>query len=107
MLARCVDKDKYFDFVNALFHTQDKWVVQKPIEPLLEIAKQAGFTKETFDACLKNQKLLDNIEAQRNQATEKFGVNSTPTFFINGKVSRGAMSIEEVSKLIDSYLAAK
>jgi protein-disulfide isomerase len=107
MLARCVDKSKYFDFVEVLYQTQDKWEVQKPIAPLLEIAKQAGFTKETFDACLKNQKLLDDIEAQRNRATEKFGVNSTPTFFINGKVSRGALSIEEVEKEIKPYLSDK
>jgi protein-disulfide isomerase len=107
MLARCLDKDKYFPFVDVLFQQQDKWVVQKPIEPLLAIAKQAGFSKESFDACLKNQKLLDNIESQRNRASEKFGVNSTPTLFINGKIMRGAGSLEEVEKEIKSYLDEK
>jgi protein-disulfide isomerase len=107
MLARCLDKDKYFDFVDVLFRSQDQWVVQKPIEPLLGIARQAGFTKERFDACLKNQKLLDAVEAERNRASEKFGVNSTPTFFINGKIARGAMSIEELEKLIKPYLNEK
>jgi protein-disulfide isomerase len=107
MLARCLDKSKYFDFIDVLFRTQEKWVVQRPIEPLLAIAKQAGFTKETFDACLKNQKMLDDIEAQRNRASEKFGVNSTPTFFINGKIARGGVSIEEMEKLIKPYLDAK
>jgi protein-disulfide isomerase len=107
MLARCIDKDKYFPFVETLFAKQDTWVVQKPIEPLLGIARQAGFTKETFDACLKDQKLLDAVEAERNRASEKFGVNSTPTFFINGKIARGAMSIEELEKLIKPYLNEK
>jgi protein-disulfide isomerase len=107
MLARCLDKDKYFPFVDVLFQQQDKWVAQKPIEPLLAIAKQAGFSKESFDACLKNQKLLDNIESQRNRASEKFGVNSTPTLFINGKIMRGAGSLEEVEKEIKSYLDEK
>jgi protein-disulfide isomerase len=107
MLARCLDKDKYFAFVDVLFNQQDKWVVQKPIEPLLAIAKQAGFSKESFDACLKNQKLLDNIEAQRNRASEKFGVNSTPTFFINGKISRGGASLEDIEKEIKPYLDEK
>jgi protein-disulfide isomerase len=74
---------------------------------LLGIARQAGFTKETFDACLKDQKLLDAVEAERNRASEKFGVNSTPTFFINGKIARGAMSIEELEKLIKPYLNEK
>jgi protein-disulfide isomerase len=107
MLARCLDKDKYFDFVDILFRTQEQWVVQKPIEPLLNIAKQAGFSKESFEACLKDQKLLDGIEAQRDRASEKFGVNSTPTFFINGKLARGILSIEEIEKEIKPYLEGK
>jgi len=107
MLARCIDKNKYFDFVDILFQKQSEWVVQKPIEPLLAIAKQAGFSKESFEACLKNQKLLDDIEAQRNRAAEKFGVSSTPTLFINGKITRGAQSIEELEKEIKPYLDAK
>jgi protein-disulfide isomerase len=48
--------------------------------------------------------MLDGIEWTRNRATEKFGVNSTPTFFINGKIVRGAMSIDELAKQIDALL---
>jgi len=107
MLSRCLDKDKYFDFVDILFQKQEQWVVQRPIEPLLAIAKQAGFSKESFDACLKNQQLLDGIEAQRNRAADRFGVNSTPTFFINGKIARGGLSIEELEKQIKPYLDGK
>jgi protein-disulfide isomerase len=107
MLSRCLDRDKYFDFVDVLFRKQNEWVVQQPIEPLLAIAKQAGFSKESFEACLKNQKLLDGVEAQRNRAAEKFGVNSTPTFFINGKIARGGISLEEIEKEIKPYLDAK
>jgi len=107
MLARCIDKDKYFPFVETLFAKQDIWVVQNPIEPLFGLAKQAGFTKETFDACLKNQKMLDAIETERNRASEKFGVNSTPTFFINGKIARGAMEFDDLEKLIKPYLNEK
>lgn len=105
MLARCIDKDKYFAFVDILFHKQPEWVVQKPLEPLKAIAKQAGFTEQSFEACLKNQKLLDDIEAQRNRASKEFGVNSTPTFFINGKLARGGMTIEDIEKEIKPYLS--
>ena len=107
MLARCLDKDKYFDFVDVLFRNQGEWVVEKPVEPLLAIAKQAGFSKESFEACLKNQTLLDGIEAQRNRAAEKFGVNSTPTFFINGKIARGGVTLESLEKEIKPYLDEK
>src|SRR5581483_8992125 len=56
MLARCAGKDKYFPMVETLFSQQREWVVQKPLEPMLTIAKQAGFTKDSFEACLANQK---------------------------------------------------
>jgi protein-disulfide isomerase len=104
MLARCGGKDKYLPLVETLFHQRDQWVVQKPIEPLLVIARQAGFTQQTFDQCLANDKLLKDIEKVRERATSVFGVNSTPTFFINGKKHTGALSIDDMAKLIDPYL---
>ena len=40
------------------------------------------------------------MNAVRDRAA-KMGVNSTPTFFINGQVQRGALSLEELDKLLD------
>jgi protein-disulfide isomerase len=44
---------------------------------------------------------MDNILAVRQRASEKFGVNSTPTFFFNGKIRRGALTIEEFEKEVE------
>jgi protein-disulfide isomerase len=107
MLARCAgesDKGKYFALVDTLFNQQRTWAVEKPIPPLLAIAKQAGFTEQSFNACLSNQKVLDGIEAVRQRAIDKFKVGSTPTFFINGNSYSGAMSIEDMAKIIDPML---
>jgi protein-disulfide isomerase len=107
MLARCAgetDKTKYFALVDTLYHQQRTWAVEQPKEPLFAIAKQAGFTQQTFDACLSNQKLLDGIESVRQRAANQFKVESTPTFFVNGKRVPGAVSIEEMAKVIDPQL---
>jgi protein-disulfide isomerase len=104
MLARCAPSDKYFAVVDLLFHTQQQWAVEKPLGPLLSVAKQAGFTEDSFKACLANQKVLDGIEWVRNRAADTFKVDSTPTFFINGQTYKGAMSIEEMDKIIQPYL---
>jgi len=109
MLARCAgekDTDKYYAMVDTLFRQQQQWAVAKPLDPLLAIAKQAGLTKDKFDACLANQKLLDDIQKVRQEAIDKFKVHSTPTFFINGTMRVGALTIEEMSQLIDPYLKA-
>ena len=104
MLARCAGKDKYEAMIETLFAKQADWAVQQPIEPLKAIAKQFGFTEESFNACLANQKVLDDIQAVRDHAVNKLGVNSTPTFFINGKRLVGDVSIETMAKEIDPYL---
>jgi protein-disulfide isomerase len=106
MLARCAGKDKFIPVIEALFAKQPEWMVKEPIAPLREIAKQFGFTEQSFDACLANQKVLDDIQEVRDRAAGKLGVNSTPTFFINGKRYVGDQSIDAMAKEIDTYLKA-
>lgn len=106
MLARCAGKDKFFPLVDLLFRTQQTWAVDHPLKPMLSVVKQAGFTEDSFKACLANQKVLDGIEWVRKRAAEKFKVDSTPTFFINGQMQKGALSFDEMQKLIDPLLKA-
>jgi protein-disulfide isomerase len=104
MLARC-SNDNYFAMVDVLFKQQQNWAtVSDAKDALLQISKLAGFSQESFEACLTDQKLLENVRAVRDRASNDFGVDSTPTFFINGNKYPGAMSIEQVSAIIDSML---
>jgi protein-disulfide isomerase len=105
MLARCAPEDKFFPMVDVFFQQQSNWArAQDARQALLDISKLAGFTQETFEACLTNQKLVDDVNAVRTKAATEFGVNSTPTFLINGKRYSGNMSVERMSALIDSLL---
>ena len=104
MLARCAGKDKFFPLIDAFFAQQKDWVVQKPLQPMFAIAKQAGFTEQSFNECLANQQILDGLKETQNRAAQKFNVNSTPTFFINGKMFRGALTPEELDKQVAPYL---
>jgi len=104
MLARCA-KDNYFPMVDVLFKQQANWVgVNNTKDALLQISKLAGFTQESFEACLTDQKLLDDVRSVQKRGADEFKVDSTPTFFINGKTYKGAMSIEEMSAIIDPLL---
>lgn len=107
MLARCAGPEKALSLIDALFHTQTDWAFVKtnPTPKLFEIAKQAGFTQESFDKCLTDQKLLDQLTAIHSRANETFGVNATPTFFINGKRLQAAPNIEEFDKVLEPLLA--
>ena len=105
MLARCSAQDKHYAMISVLFQQQDVWARADDAQAaLLQIARLAGFSQESFTACLTNQKLLDDVNAVRERGTKEFGVESTPTFFINGKKYSGALSVEEMSAIIDSML---
>jgi protein-disulfide isomerase len=102
MLARCVGGDKTYPLVDALFTKQEEWafVRSNPVPELFKFARQAGFTQEGFDKCLTDQKLLDDLMKGREIASTKFGVQATPTFFINGKRLKDAPSVENFEKAI-------
>lgn len=97
MLARCAGPDRYYPMVGGLFETQHIWAVPgtEGREKLLLIAKQAGFSKESFDKCIDDQTLRDKVVAETKRAHDKFGVDSTPTFFVNGKRLTGEHELKD------------
>ena len=107
MIARCIDEDKYFPFLDALFAQQRSWAYgEDPLDGLFQIAKQTGFTQDAFGACLQNQSILDGVNWVKNRAQSEFNVQSTPTFFINGEMVRGNRPLSEFESRIDALLSA-
>ncbi|MBB5073539.1 protein-disulfide isomerase [Bartonella callosciuri] len=104
MLARCAPEDRYFPLIEVLFQKQHEWVWGRDaLIPLKKISLMAGFTDESFNTCLKNQTILDEVNASFERGKE-LGVTATPTFFINGSKYEGAMSVEDFFSVIDSFL---
>lgn len=113
MLVRCaatdkagnaVNGDKAIALIEVFFASQDKWATRTPIPALQQITKQAGLTDKSFDECLKDQKLYNDILAMRERGSKEYKVESTPTIFVNGKMQRGETTIEELAKVIDPLL---
>ena len=110
MLARCDGDAKYYPIVDLLFSQQANWAyVQPPASPVdaLEgLLKQAGYSKEKFEACLKDQRVYGAINGVKARGMDTLKVESTPTFFINGSKHPGALPIEEMEKIIKPMLGA-
>jgi protein-disulfide isomerase len=97
--------EQYFAMVSMLFKQQRNWAApaDKDVRSaLLQTVRVAGYSQQTFEACLTNQKLLDEINEVVTRGADEFGVNSTPTFLIAGKKYSGDMTVESMSALIDS-----
>jgi protein-disulfide isomerase len=104
MVARCAGNERALPLISVLFSKQDDWVQAKTdfLQKLFGYAQQAGFTKQAFDNCRQDEKLLKNLVAMRDRGVA-FGVNATPTFFVNGKKLAGA-TIEDFDKAIGPVL---
>jgi protein-disulfide isomerase len=104
MMARCAGEGKSLPLVSALFSKQEEWAPAADdfLSKLFAFGQQAGFTRQTFGKCQQDQKLLKNLIALRDRGAA-FGVNRTPTFFVNGTKLAGA-SIEDFDKAIAPLL---
>jgi protein-disulfide isomerase len=97
MVARCMagdDAEKFFGAIDIMFKQQDQ-LMRDTQESLKRIGGQGGMSGDAVEACVKNQAMLDKLSADEQFANETLKVDATPTFFINGKMVKGAISFEE------------
>jgi protein-disulfide isomerase len=105
MLARCSGPDKREAMISLLFAQQKNWAFSdRPFQNLSSLVRQTGMSQETFESCLKDQTLYDNVNKVRDEGAKKFGVDATPTFFINGRRVSGDTSITELAKHFAPFL---
>jgi len=89
LLARCAGKDKYFPVLDAIFRSQDEMFAggdTSNVRPvMLRIARSVGMSEDQFTACITDEKALKALNDRVQTAMDKDGIDSTPTFVINGK----------------------
>lgn len=106
MLSRCTDPAQFFEVTSELMKTQESWAFGKdPEKELRAFFKPYGFTQESFDACLQKKDIYDGVLAGRKKAYEDFGVDATPTLFINGAKHTGALTVAQVDAILQPLLA--
>jgi len=82
MAARCAGPDKRDGMIDRLFASQGDWAFHD--EPLDRLRRAAGLSPADFLACVKDKALFDGVNAERDSAAARFGLDSTPTFFVDG-----------------------
>jgi protein-disulfide isomerase len=108
MVARSLPPDRYEPFLLAMFQTQDRWAFARGINSTDEIGKMAalaGMPRATFEKVVQDDQLKQWILTEQDQAQKQYGVNSTPTFVVNGskakdQVHAGEMSFDAFQQMI-------
>ena len=86
ILARCAPPPRYFQFLDVLFQNQEKWSRDAdPVKALARIGTLGGLSESDFRACAENRTIVDGVLQTRLEAGNRYQVNSTPTFIINGE----------------------
>jgi len=110
MLARCAPPEQFFAFLDVLFRGQESWGhydepnqtarADKADQSLSKYAKLAGMSDDVFKACTANTALQQSILNERIAGERQYGVESTPTFFINGVKFEGAQPYAAFQKAL-------
>jgi protein-disulfide isomerase len=107
LLARCAGRDKYFSVVDAIFKSQID-IYNDPKGGLLKIAQANGLNETQFDACTNDAAALQALNARVQTYAKTDGVNSTPTFVINGAAMEpGYHSLAELDAAIATPASPK
>jgi protein-disulfide isomerase len=97
--------EAYYNFVKALFKTQDTWAFdQNFVDRLQAIALLDGMSQEQFKACIDDQKLQEKLLKARMITAKSLNLKSTPSFFINGEIFEGFVDYKSLKKEIDKKL---
>jgi protein-disulfide isomerase len=97
---RCAPPDKYLELYGKFMEQQPKWVSQE-VRPdaIFAVARQVGMTRAQFDACLKNQGMIDKLKWVKERG-RKLGIVGTPNFFIGDKLIKKELTIDEIAAYV-------
>ena len=97
---------KYWEMHDILFEQQRNWGEQSSPNPAIfeQYAEQLDLNMEQFKQDVNSQAIKDRVVKDRNFANQ-LGVNSTPTFFLNGEKIQNPRGYEAFKSLIDKALA--
>jgi protein-disulfide isomerase len=95
------DQNVYWDYHDKLFSSE---LLNRDV--YVQYANELNLDAEKFSACLESGK-FDEFISQDMDFAFNLGVQSTPTFFINGLAIVGAQPLTSFQNLIDKELAGE
>ena len=101
MLARCAPKDRYFNVVDGMFRAQaDIYASNELKSHLLKVGAANGLDEKAVTACEADTHRIDALNARVQRYMARDGINSTPTFLINGAKLQGEQTLAQIDTAI-------
>lgn len=101
LLTQCIGEERAKPLLDLMFSSQDVWLnSNNPMENLYAMLSNTGMSKGEVDACFDNEEARSWLQAKAGDAETKYGVDSTPTFFVNGIKVEGIMRIADFERML-------
>jgi protein-disulfide isomerase len=98
---------KFWEMYEKIFTTQKEWETSTTVDKIFyNYATQMGLDMAKFDVDYKSKEVTDKINNDLKSGL-KAGINSTPTFYLNGNKISNPQSYEEFKKIIDEAINPK
>ena len=105
LIANCGPSENYFRILGVMFSSQQQWVTSPdPVAALDQIGRMGGVAPEAISACTNDDALIQKILTRAQEGQNVYGVNSTPSFVINGQVVKGALPYEDYDQILQEML---
>ncbi|MDF1726876.1 MAG: DsbA family protein [Sulfitobacter sp.] len=108
MIARCGGEEKFFGIADLIYRGQSEWArAGEPaaiVNELRKIGLLAGIDADTMEACLQDAEKAQALVAWDEANRTADGVDSTPSFVINGQ-KYSNMAYAEMKEILEEALA--
>jgi protein-disulfide isomerase len=110
IIANC-NSDIRPSYTDSVYENYDIWTKSETGEEIIELLNnyglQLGLEDELLQSCLKDESLQNDLLSLQVAAQSNFGVESTPTFLIDGEKLQGNQPASEFIKAIKKKLKNK
>ena len=104
---RCAPPEAYFRLYEKFLARQAAWASQEVRrDPVFKIAAEVGITRAQFDACYQNQGMIEALKWVKERG-RTLGVIGTPNFFVNGKLVKSVLGMNEIRAMVDPIVKGR
>ncbi|HET7041074.1 MAG TPA: thioredoxin domain-containing protein [Gemmatimonadales bacterium] len=106
--AACADdQGKFWPMKARLYAYQQQWSSgNRQVSLFRDYVSQVGGDPKAWESCMESAKHAGRIQGTRDQG-ERLGVNSTPSFLIDGRIYPGVQGSDQIIHTVDSLIAAR
>ncbi len=100
-------QDQFWAMHDRLFETQETWSPMADATPyFVTLAEQLNLDRAAFTQCIESGSVRSIVASEVRMAMQN-GLNSTPTFIIEGGALQGIPPLDTWRAILDSIYAAK